>query len=74
MAACYEVRIAAPVDPAARQVLADLGLPVVCGGGFVVVRGEMDQPSLHGILARVRALGLQLEDVRRLHRPLPRVG
>jgi hypothetical protein len=65
VAAHYEVRIAAPVAEAAWLALQDLGVSVVSVGRSVVVRGEMDQPMLHGLLERVRALGLQLEGVRR---------
>lgn len=74
MAAQYEVRIAGPVDGTSRLALEDLGLPVTSGTLFVLICGEMDQPLLHGLLARVRALGLQLEEVRRMHLPLSRAG
>ncbi|MDQ3741067.1 MAG: hypothetical protein M3389_09010 [Actinomycetota bacterium] len=33
-----------------------------------VIRGDIDQPALHGVLERIDALGLELLDVRRTTR------
>jgi hypothetical protein len=43
---------------------------VTCRSGTTVVRSEVpDQAALHGLLARVHALGLELLDVRLIAEP-----
>ncbi|HYN30854.1 MAG TPA: hypothetical protein VES95_13445 [Dermatophilaceae bacterium] len=69
MSAEYEIRIAGPVGEDGRRALRDLDMRVVDeNGGVTVVHGRLDQPGLHGLLDRLRALGLPLEEVRRLPR------
>lgn len=59
----YEIRLAErPGDPP-WDAFSDL--KVVTGGPVVLVAGELDQSALHGVLQRVRALRLELLDVRR---------
>jgi len=60
----YEIRIAGQVDSTAGDAFA--GLNVMTYGGVTVVRGEFDQASLHGVLERIRSLGLDLVEVRRV--------
>jgi hypothetical protein len=59
----YEIRIAGRLDDAAIDAFA--GFSVVSDGEVSVVTGEFDQAALHGLLERVRVLGLDLIDVRR---------
>lgn len=45
------------------------GLQVTSGGSQTVIEGWLpDQPALHGVLVKVRDLGLTLVSVRRLGR------
>ena len=62
----YEVRVLGRVGPPACQMLADFGVQV--GPADTVLSGTLDQAALHGLLARVRDLGLELVDVRRVVR------
>lgn len=59
----YEIRFAGRPDKTARDAFA--GLDLVSDGQLTVVSGEFDQAALHGLLERVRSLGLDLIDVRR---------
>ena len=59
----YEIRFAGRPDNTARDAFA--GLDLVSDGKLTVVSGEFDQAALHGLLERVRSLGLDLIDVRR---------
>lgn len=60
----YEIRIvASQLDSVTAAALA--GLDVVSDGTLTVVTGEFDQAALHGLLERIRSLGLELFDVRR---------
>jgi hypothetical protein len=67
----YEIRVVGPVDEASLRALEDLEVDVVSDGWLTVVSGQLDQPALHGLLERIRARRLELEDVRRV-RPVPR--
>lgn len=64
MPARYEIRIASQLDHTAVAALA--GLKVTARGGVTVVRGEFDQAGLQGLLERIRSLGLDLIDARRV--------
>jgi hypothetical protein len=62
----YEIRVARAPGDAAMDAFA--GLDVVVDREITVITGEFDQAALHGLLERIRTLGLDLIDVRRLHR------
>jgi hypothetical protein len=60
----YQVRVLGKVGPAACQAFADFDVHVEPTA--TVLSGVLDQAALHGLLARVRDLGLELVDVRRV--------
>ncbi len=61
----YEVRVRGHLGKATRQAFADL--PVETRGSDTVLSGSLpDQSALHGLLALIESLGLELLDVRRL--------
>ncbi|HZR54323.1 MAG TPA: hypothetical protein VFB06_33090 [Streptosporangiaceae bacterium] len=63
--AWYEIRVAGALDD--RWATWFNGLQVSGHGDETVIRGLLpDQPALHGLLTRVRDLGLDLICVRRL--------
>lgn len=62
--ATYEVRVVGPLGPAAAEAFD--GLVVDDEPMATVLSGEMDQAALHGLIDRVRALGLELVDIRRI--------
>jgi hypothetical protein len=64
----YEIRVVGAIGPAARQAFADLAIDVEPTA--TVLSGDLDQPALHEILDRVRALGLELIDVKQGLPPL----
>jgi hypothetical protein len=66
----YEIRIAGPLDEATRVEFA--GLEVAFRGQVTVITGEFDQAALHGLLEKIRSLGLDLVEARRV-RASPRV-
>ena len=61
----YEIRVAGRLDETAAGTLA--GLDVSTRGTVTVITGEFDQAALHGLLERIRTLGLDLVEARRLH-------
>lgn len=63
----YEIRIAGRLDEAALVVFA--GLDVAFRGQVTVISGEFDQAALHGLLERIRSLGLDLVEARRVRAP-----
>ena len=63
----YEIRIAGRLDEATMIVFA--GLDVAFRGQVTVISGEFDQAALHGLLERIRSLGLDLVDARRVRAP-----
>ena len=68
--AVYEVRVVGSLGPAAREAFR--GLAVDVEPTATVLTGEMDQAALLGLIDRVRALGLELLDVRRTRAGEPR--
>jgi hypothetical protein len=60
----YEIRIAGQLDELAARAFA--GLDVSIRGGVTVISGEFDQAALHGVLERIRTLGLDLLEARRV--------
>ena len=64
----YEIRVEGILDP--RWTAWFEGLEVSIDGTETVIAGPVvDQAALHGLLTRVRDLGLVLVSVRRLDRP-----
>ena len=65
----YEVRVAGTVP---EEDLRDLGaLALVQGEVNTVLYGIADQAALYGLLARMRSLGLDVVEVRRVGAPEP---
>jgi hypothetical protein len=63
--ACYEIRVAGVLD--ARWAAWFNGLQIRGQGAETVIRGLItDQPALHGLLTKIRDLGLCLISVHRL--------
>lgn len=58
----YEIRVIGALGRAGHNAFADLAVDVEPTA--TVLSGEMDQDTLHEVLDRVRALGLELVDVR----------
>jgi hypothetical protein len=61
----YEIRVAGRIDETAAGTLA--GLHISTRGPVTIITGEFDQAALHGLLERIRTLGLDLVEARRLH-------
>lgn len=61
---CYEITIKGTLGPAARQAFADMSIDVE--PALTVLSGELQQADLHALLDRVRALGLELVEVRQV--------
>lgn len=59
---CYEIRVTGALGPAAREAFSDVALDVE--PLMTVLSGELEQADLHALLDRVRALALELVDVR----------
>jgi hypothetical protein len=60
----YEIRVVGSLGPAAREAFGDMLLEVE--PTTTVLSGDLDQPGLHALLDRVRALGLELVDVKQV--------
>lgn len=64
----YEIRVTGALGPAAREAFSDLVLDVE--PMTTVLTGDLEQADLHALLDRVRALGLELVDVRQAPAPI----
>ncbi len=58
----YEIRVVGWLGPAAREAFAGMSLDVE--PTTTVLSGNLDQAALHDLLDLVRALGLELVDVK----------
>lgn len=58
----YEIRVTGALGPAAREAFADLVVEVE--PATTVLAGDLDQAALHALLDRIRALGLELLDIK----------
>lgn len=58
----YEIKVVGSLGPAAREAFADLAVDVEPTS--TVLSGELEQVDLHELLDRVRALGLELVEVK----------
>ena len=58
----YEIRVMGSLGPAGREAFTDLCVEVE--PTTTVLSGDLDQSGLHAVLDRVRALGLELIDVK----------
>ena len=67
MPARYEIRVAGRLDEAAARGFA--GLDIATRGAVTTITGEFDQAGLQGMLERIRSLGLDLLDARRVRSP-----
>jgi hypothetical protein len=63
----YEIRIAGQLDETREVAFA--GLNVASHGQVTVIIGEFDQAALHGLLEKIRLLGLDLVEARRVSGP-----
>jgi len=58
----YEIKIIGSLGPATQEAFADLVVEVE--PAITVLSGDLDQPSLHEVLDRVSALGLELVEIK----------
>jgi hypothetical protein len=58
----YEIRVVGSPGPATREAFAELEVEVE--PAVTVLSGELDQCGLHALLDRVRALGLELVEIK----------
>jgi hypothetical protein len=58
----YEIRVIGSLGPATREAFADMVVEVE--PSITVLSGDLDQRGLHALLDRVRALGLELVDIK----------
>jgi hypothetical protein len=65
----YEIRVTGLLGPAAREAFA--GVTIDVEPAATVLSGEWDQGDLHSLLDRLRALGLELIDVKQAPGPPP---
>jgi hypothetical protein len=63
----YEIRVVGMLGPTAREAFADVTMEVEPAA--TVLCADLDQAGLHALLDRVRALGLELVDIRQTPAP-----
>lgn len=61
----YQILLDGKLDDTAAEMFA--GLELRSEGDVTAISGDLDQAALHGQLERIRALGLELIEVRRVH-------
>lgn len=66
----YEIRVAGTVPD---QDLKDMGAVILPNHVNTVLYGISDQAALYGLLARLRALGLEVVEVRRVQEPVAEI-
>jgi hypothetical protein len=66
----YEIRVAHELNE--ELLTAFEGCDVTGEGGLTMIVGEFDQAGLHGAIERIRALGLELVDARKVRIPQQR--
>ena len=64
--ASYQIRVRGHLGPAMRRAFP--ALHAETRGQDTLLQGVADQAALHGVLAQIEALGLELLEVRRLPR------
>jgi len=60
----YRITISGGLDESERELFEDFDIQ--SSARDTVLTGELDQAALHGTLSRIRWLGLELVEVRRL--------
>jgi hypothetical protein len=68
----YEIRVLGSLGPATREAFADMDVEVE--PSITVLSGDLDQHDLHSLLDRVRALGLELVEIKQAPPPLRPCG
>jgi hypothetical protein len=63
----YEVRVAGKLGPSAREAFTDIIIEVEPAS--TILSAQLDQDGLHALLDRMRALGLELVDIRQAPDP-----
>ena len=58
----YEIRVIGSFGPATSEAFADMAVQVE--PTVTVLSADLDQPELHAVLDRVRALGLELIEIK----------
>ena len=58
----YEIRVIGSFGPATSEAFADMAVQVE--PSVTVLSADLDQPELHAVLDRVRALGLELIEIK----------
>ena len=58
----YEIRVIGSFGPATSEAFADMAVEVE--PTVTVLSADLDQPGLHSVLDRVRALGLELIEIK----------
>lgn len=58
----YQIKVIGSLGPATREAFADMVVEIE--PSITVLSGDLDQCSLHAVLDRVRALGLELVEIK----------